>query len=194
MDGKPQSFSFPANLVDHSGDESLAFIEKLWAVRRVGEILDEMDLKGKNEELVKELVRLSTGTASSRPTRRSWPTRTGPTGADGIESRRISSDADRRLDALKQTDGELGVEQRAAKSALQNARSPASHGVQRQRMRVTAERHIHVCSIAASRVPASRAGGCTEVLIRPGRRRPRPKPGPRISSSDRREAAEQVGK
>ena len=29
-------------------------------MRRVGEILDEMDLKGKNDELVKELVMLST--------------------------------------------------------------------------------------------------------------------------------------
>ena len=29
-------------------------------MRRVGEILDEIDLKGKNDELVKELVMLST--------------------------------------------------------------------------------------------------------------------------------------
>ena len=38
----------------------MAFIEKLWAVRRVGEILDQMDLNGKNDELVKELVELAT--------------------------------------------------------------------------------------------------------------------------------------
>ena len=37
-----------------------AFVEKLWAVRRVGEIIDELDLKGKNNELVKELVTLAT--------------------------------------------------------------------------------------------------------------------------------------
>ena len=36
------------------------FVEKLWAVRRVGEILDELDLNGKNEELVKELVEFAT--------------------------------------------------------------------------------------------------------------------------------------
>jgi hypothetical protein len=29
-------------------------------MRRIGEIIDELDLKGKNEELVKELVALST--------------------------------------------------------------------------------------------------------------------------------------
>ena len=57
---KEQSYDFPAKLVKKSKDESFAFIEKLWAVRRVGEILDELDLKGKNEELIQELVKLST--------------------------------------------------------------------------------------------------------------------------------------
>ena len=55
-----QKFDFPATLVDKSGDDGLAFIEKLWAMRRVGEILDELDLKGQNSELVKELVDLAT--------------------------------------------------------------------------------------------------------------------------------------
>jgi len=57
---KEQKFDFPAKLVDKSGDESHAFVEKLWATRRIGEILDELDLKGKNDELIKELVTLST--------------------------------------------------------------------------------------------------------------------------------------
>ena len=55
-----QKLDFPATLVEKSTDESFAFIEKLWAIRRVGEILDELDLKGKNHELVKELVELAT--------------------------------------------------------------------------------------------------------------------------------------
>ena len=57
--GQPQKFDFPATFAEKSSDDSNAFIEKLWAVRRVGEILDELDLRGKNEELVKELVELS---------------------------------------------------------------------------------------------------------------------------------------
>ena len=57
---KEQKFDFPATFVEKSGDESFGFIEKLWAVRRVGEILDELDLKGKNDELIKELVELAT--------------------------------------------------------------------------------------------------------------------------------------
>lgn len=55
-----QSADFPAELIAESKDENYAFIEKLWAVRRVGEIIDELDLKGKNDELIKELVALST--------------------------------------------------------------------------------------------------------------------------------------
>ncbi len=55
-----KSFDFPADLVDKSDDDTNAFVAKLWATRRVGEIIDEMDLKGRNEELVKELVALAT--------------------------------------------------------------------------------------------------------------------------------------
>ena len=55
-----KKFDFPASLIEKSNDQSFAFVEKLWAMRRIGEIIDEMDLKGKNDELVKELVGLST--------------------------------------------------------------------------------------------------------------------------------------
>ena len=58
--GTPLTVEFPATLVENSSDETHAFVEKLWAVRRVGEIIDELDLKGKNDELVKELVTLAT--------------------------------------------------------------------------------------------------------------------------------------
>ncbi len=37
-----------------------SFIEKLWAERRVGYLIDEIDLHGQNKELVDEIVRLST--------------------------------------------------------------------------------------------------------------------------------------
>src|SRR4030095_9264003 len=57
---KDQTFEFPATLAKSTGDETYAFVEKLWATRRVGEIINELDLKGKNQELIDELVRLST--------------------------------------------------------------------------------------------------------------------------------------
>ncbi len=58
--GLDQSFDFVAELTAHSDDSGHVFVEKLWASRRIGDIIDEIDLKGHNEELVKELVELST--------------------------------------------------------------------------------------------------------------------------------------
>ncbi len=55
-----QKFHFPVRLVQKSADQSFAFVEKLWAMRRIGQIIDDMDLGGKNDELIKELVDLST--------------------------------------------------------------------------------------------------------------------------------------
>ena len=55
-----KSFDFPAKLVEKSDDDTNAFVAKLWATRRVGDIIDELDLKGRNEELVNELVALAT--------------------------------------------------------------------------------------------------------------------------------------
>ena len=59
INGESKSYDFPASLVRHSTDESHAYVEQLWAVRRVGEIIDEIDLHGKNEELTNELLALS---------------------------------------------------------------------------------------------------------------------------------------
>ena len=50
ISGQEQKFDFPANLIEKSGDESYAFVEKLWALRRSGEIIDQIDLAGKNDE------------------------------------------------------------------------------------------------------------------------------------------------
>ena len=57
--GGQKKFTFGADFVDRSADESNGFVEKLWTVRRVGEIIDELDLHGHNKELVNELVQLS---------------------------------------------------------------------------------------------------------------------------------------
>lgn len=57
--GERKSFTFPASLTEKSADETNGFVEKLWATRRIGEIIDELDLKGHNQELVDEMVQLS---------------------------------------------------------------------------------------------------------------------------------------
>lgn len=128
-DGAEQKFDFAATLADHSGDQSQAFIEKLWAVRRIGEILDQIDLKGHNEELVKELVSLSLQHGIMTPYTSFL--------ADENARRDVAVDSktvtERLSDLDRYAEGEQGVAQRANKHAMQNMNqsamaSPASLG------------------------------------------------------------------
>jgi len=45
--------------VNGVGKKAYQFVEKLWAIRRVGYLLDEIQLHGKSKEILDELVRLS---------------------------------------------------------------------------------------------------------------------------------------
>jgi Ca-activated chloride channel family protein len=119
----PLKFVFPATLVEKSRDDGFAFIEKLWAVRRVGEILDQLDLMGKNEELVKELVDLATRHGILTPY----------TSFMADENTNIHSLADNtrraegRLRALGKSSGADGFAQRSMKGQYQKAdQAPAS--------------------------------------------------------------------
>lgn len=112
-----RKFDFPASFVEKSADETNAFVEKLWAVRRVGEIIDELDLKGRNEELVKELVQLSTQHGILTPY----------TAFLADESTQVhnlatnAAEANRRLDRLAESGGRGGFNQRGLKGAYQKA-------------------------------------------------------------------------
>ena len=54
-----QEFKFKVNFAERGQGSEHRFVEKLWAARRIGEIIDQLDLNGQNEELVKELISLS---------------------------------------------------------------------------------------------------------------------------------------
>ena len=121
VNGQEQKFDFPANLVEKSGDESYAFVEKLWAMRRIGEIIDQLDLVGKNDELVKELVDLSTKHGILTPYTSFLADDTVRPLADAGAFRR----AGESLRELDRADGLGGVAQRAEKGRFQNATSAA---------------------------------------------------------------------
>jgi Ca-activated chloride channel family protein len=57
-EGKERAFEYPVS-VNAAGNRTYQFVEKLWAIRRVGWLLDEIQLRGKSQEIVDELVRLS---------------------------------------------------------------------------------------------------------------------------------------
>lgn len=114
---KALKLEFPAALAEHSSDDTHAFVEKLWAVRRVGEIIDELDLHGKNDELVDELVRLATKHGILTPY-------TSFMADEGTDIHNLAENARRagvRLADLKQAEGYGGFAQRSFKGAMQKA-------------------------------------------------------------------------
>ncbi|MDG2013169.1 MAG: VIT and VWA domain-containing protein [Pirellulaceae bacterium] len=60
LGGQQQEFEYPVKFQPKSNNSRNIFCAKLWAARRIGEIIDLIDLDGKNPELINELVLLST--------------------------------------------------------------------------------------------------------------------------------------
>ncbi len=121
-DGVTQEFSYPLELTAESMDTRYAFAEKLWAIRRIGEIIDELDLRGKNDEIMKELVELSTKHGILTPY----------TSFLADENARLDdrvanvARAEGRVEALAaNTENALGVQQRAAKGRFRGAMNAA---------------------------------------------------------------------
>jgi Ca-activated chloride channel family protein len=119
--GVEQKFAFPVDLVKKSNDQTYAFVEKLWAMRRIGEIIDELDLKGKNDELVKELVALSTKHGILTPytsflaDETAKPGDLAMSGEGGKDTRRKAAEL---LERLGEAEGKSGVAQRDFKREL----------------------------------------------------------------------------
>lgn len=125
VQGAKQSFNFPATFTAHSMDESYAFIEKVWAMRRVGEIIDEIDLHGQNKELIDELVRLSKKHGIITPyTAFLADDQPGPV----AERPAVRLRAAEALDQLREVGGKSGFAQRDAKKALRNAAQAPTAG------------------------------------------------------------------
>jgi Ca-activated chloride channel family protein len=155
--GKEQKLDFPATLVRKSPDETFAFIEKLWAVRRVGEILEEMDLKGRNDELVKELVDLATRHAILTPYTSFLADENTRIGDVATNVRRAGD----RLLALDQASGSAGFHQRSFRSSLQRAEQamPAPPALQYTPAAEAQSGPMGFGGIGAGRSPARARGG-----------------------------------
>ena len=128
--GEKQTFDFQAALVEKSADESNAFIEKLWATRRVGQIIDEIDLVGKNEELIGELVKLSKKHGIMTPYT-AFLAEEPVAPVDGRIGWGIGHDdavrrAEKQLEALDAAEGAGGFAQRDFKAQLRQANQAAA--------------------------------------------------------------------
>ncbi len=57
--GQERGFEYPVAIRPGERVRMYSFVERLWAIRRVGFLLDEIQLHGKNKEVIDEIVRLS---------------------------------------------------------------------------------------------------------------------------------------
>jgi Ca-activated chloride channel family protein len=121
--GNAKSFDFPAEFAKQSDDDTNAFVAKLWATRRVGEIIDELDLNGHQEELTTELVALATEHGILTPY-------TSFLADETSDVRNVAKNRAQSFHAaqdLQRTSGREGVLQRFAKGQLKNAeRAPTA--------------------------------------------------------------------
>ena len=113
-----KTFTFPIRLVskDESSSEN-RFIAHLWATRRVAELIDQIDLNGKNQELIDELVKLATQFGIITPY-------TSFLAQDNVrldDLAQVRLQAAKELEVLSDLDGASGINQRAEKQNMYKA-------------------------------------------------------------------------
>ena len=113
-------------------DGSTAFVETLWATRRIGELIAELDAKGRNQELVDELVALSTKHGILTP----YTAFLAEEGTDLLDLAGNNARGLRESESLmSNVSGALGVEQRRFKQKLAGSargQSTDEYGVEYQ--------------------------------------------------------------
>jgi Ca-activated chloride channel homolog len=124
--GKRQTYTLAANLVAHSIPDANAFVEKVWATRRIGELIDEIDLNGKNRELTDELVQLSLKYGIMTP----YTSFLADEHVDLADRRMLGIHAGESLDQLQATGGAGGFVQRNYKSLVKGAQNAPAANVQ----------------------------------------------------------------
>ncbi len=118
LNGSEKTYPFAGTLAAMRDDGRNAFIARLWAARRIGELIDELDLNGRNEELIRELVQLSTKHGILTPY-------TSFLADENVKPELVSvrnlERASGNLNALSEADGSFGFAQRGVKQLLKNA-------------------------------------------------------------------------
>jgi Ca-activated chloride channel family protein len=129
-EGKEREFKYPVTLQAGGKQWRYDFVEKLWAIRRVGFLLDQIQLHGSNGELLDELVRLGKDYGIMTPytsfladERNSAPT-TRP--ADMARQKELAKFA---VEDLKVVEGDTGQRGAMNRQALENAMKPQEQSV-----------------------------------------------------------------
>lgn len=112
---------FPAELAAAGHGTTYDFVERIWAIRRVGAIIDQIDLHGRNKELVDELVALSTRYGILTPYTSFLADETVPLHARALNRDRAALS----LNQLEELTGESAIAQRNAKKLYVQSRLAA---------------------------------------------------------------------
>ena len=115
--GERRSFEFPAELEDSDRGSAHEFVERTWATRRVGYLIDQIDMSGQNRELIDELVSLSTRYGILTPYTAFLADERVPLHAAMQNARQ----AGENLVALRSVSGGFGVAQREMKQSYMQA-------------------------------------------------------------------------
>lgn len=119
-EGSTREYDFPARLA-HAGERTgHGYIERLWAIRRIGDITSELDMNGHNDELVKELTALSTKYGILTPYTAFLAEENVRLDDAVANSRRVAGESRRQLAAVS---GESAVAQRKAAADFRKAES-----------------------------------------------------------------------
>jgi Ca-activated chloride channel family protein len=112
-----KTYNFTTSLADDNDGNAFSYVEKLWATRRIGFIIDQLDLNGRNQELINELVALSTKHGILTPYTSFLADET--TDLRDVSANRVRAEEETK--DLAQTSGGYANAQRAAKQQYMNA-------------------------------------------------------------------------
>ncbi len=115
--GKKQQYDYTGEFAKKTSSGRNAFVERLWGTRRIGQIIDDIDLYGENQELVDELIALSKKHGILTP----YTAYLAEEQTDINDITRGRRVAQSNLQALSEEAGENAFRQRAFKSQLKSA-------------------------------------------------------------------------
>jgi Ca-activated chloride channel family protein len=158
FEGRDRAFEYPVT-VNGVGRKAYQFVEKLWAIRRVGYLLDQIQLHGKSKEVIDELVRLG----------RDYGIITPYTSFLADETTRLASvrdlraRGDRALRELDAFSGELGHRGAKTRKMLNEAKRPAPLAPAGQPARRVADGRGGFATYSAGK-PAADAGALGTMI------------------------------
>jgi Ca-activated chloride channel family protein len=160
VNGVVQTFSYDVEFADHKAGPNNSYVEKIWATRKVGFLIDQIDLNGKTDELIDELVALSKKYGILTP----YTAFLAREDMDIADANTMRWEAERNLVILEdEVSGESAVRQRGAKNKLK-ANTFATYDVSEEDSYVDKEMTSNVNNIG-SRTFYNRSGNWVESTI-----------------------------